>query len=128
MLRHTTHREFMCETCGRQFKRKDKLKEHIKRMHSADKEARTLAHPHRESNAKKFTPRVGWCGCWPPVYRTRTIWACFVRLKYEEIKNIVIFILGELVWMLGTRLLVQFGHILYAYIFVIRKYYEIKKI
>ena len=60
MLRHTTHREFMCETCGRQFKRKDKLKEHIKRMHSADKEARTLAHPHRESNAKKFTPRVSW--------------------------------------------------------------------
>ena len=60
MLRHTTHREFMCETCGRQFKRKDKLKEHIRRMHSADREARTLAHPHREGSAKKFTPRVSW--------------------------------------------------------------------
>ena len=102
MLRHTTHREFMCETCGRQFKRKDKLKEHIKRMHSADKEARTLAHPHRESNAKKFTPRVSWGGCWPPVYSYGLGIFCTPKLSaYENMRKLktffIFFIFGELV-------------------------------
>ena len=34
MLRHSNIREFMCDACGRQFKRKDKLKEHVKRVHN----------------------------------------------------------------------------------------------
>ena len=33
ILQHSNVREFMCDTCGRQFKRKDKLKEHVKRIH-----------------------------------------------------------------------------------------------
>lgn len=40
MLRHSDRREFLCQSCGKQFKRKDKLKEHAKRMHSVDREAR----------------------------------------------------------------------------------------
>lgn len=59
MLRHTSHREFMCETCGRQFKRKDKLKEHTKRMHSAEREAWQLSRPQKPPSLKRFTPKVG---------------------------------------------------------------------
>ena len=40
MLSHSDRREFLCQSCGKQFKRKDKLKEHIQRMHSADRDAR----------------------------------------------------------------------------------------
>jgi len=40
MLRHSDHREFLCQVCGKQFKRKDKLKEHMQRMHSEDREAK----------------------------------------------------------------------------------------
>lgn len=40
MLSHSNRREFLCQSCGKQFKRKDKLKEHIQRMHSADRDAR----------------------------------------------------------------------------------------
>ena len=43
MLRHSDHREFLCQSCGKQFKRKDKLKEHIQRMHAPDREARLAA-------------------------------------------------------------------------------------
>ena len=31
--RHSDVKEFECNECGKQFKRKDKLKEHAKRMH-----------------------------------------------------------------------------------------------
>lgn len=40
MLRHSDLREFLCQSCGKQFKRKDKLKEHIQRMHSAERDVR----------------------------------------------------------------------------------------
>lgn len=43
MLRHSDHREFLCQACGKQFKRKDKLKEHIQRMHAPDREERIAA-------------------------------------------------------------------------------------
>lgn len=33
MLRHSDVREFLCADCGRQFKRKDKLADHIKKLH-----------------------------------------------------------------------------------------------
>ncbi|KAH1009883.1 hypothetical protein HUJ04_002184 [Dendroctonus ponderosae] len=33
MLCHSDHREFLCADCGKQFKRKDKLAEHIKKLH-----------------------------------------------------------------------------------------------
>ncbi|XP_046666890.1 PR domain zinc finger protein 10-like [Homalodisca vitripennis] len=36
LLKHSDHREFLCADCGKQFKRKDKLKEHMKRLHSSD--------------------------------------------------------------------------------------------
>ena len=32
-FRHSDIKEFECDECGKQFKRKDKLKEHAKRMH-----------------------------------------------------------------------------------------------
>ena len=40
-VRHSDVREFLCANCGKQFKRKDKLKEHMKRMHSAERELKT---------------------------------------------------------------------------------------
>ena len=33
LLRHSDKREFLCNECGKTFKRKDKLKEHAKRIH-----------------------------------------------------------------------------------------------
>jgi hypothetical protein len=56
--RHSDHREFLCANCGKQFKRKDKLKEHMKRMHSAERELRLAMKPHRTPTAKKFMPKV----------------------------------------------------------------------
>lgn len=38
MLCHSDHKEFLCQICGKQFKRKDKLKEHLQRMHSPNRE------------------------------------------------------------------------------------------
>ena len=35
--RHSDEKEFGCEECGKRFKRKDKMKEHAKRMHSEEK-------------------------------------------------------------------------------------------
>ena len=60
MLRHSNHREFMCESCGRQFKRKDKLKEHMKRMHHPDREMHAPVHPPHVPGVitKRFVPKV----------------------------------------------------------------------
>lgn len=76
MLRHSDKRDFLCQSCGKQFKRKDKLKEHIQRMHSADRDARlaqraaakaaAVVSDHSEWNNgglqvaenKKFVPKV----------------------------------------------------------------------
>merc|ERR1711894_324679 len=33
MVKHSDVKEFECNECGKRFKRKDKLKEHAKRMH-----------------------------------------------------------------------------------------------
>jgi len=46
MLRHSDHREFLCANCGKQFKRKDKLKEHMQRMHAPDREAKLAGNSH----------------------------------------------------------------------------------
>lgn len=50
----------MCENCGRQFKRKDKLKEHMKRMHHPDREmnAPVRLAPPAGTMAKRFVPKV----------------------------------------------------------------------
>lgn len=58
MLRHSDHREFLCANCGKQFKRKDKLKEHMKRMHAPDREAKVNAKNSSKSGSKKFVPKV----------------------------------------------------------------------
>lgn len=64
MLRHSDHREFLCQSCGKQFKRKDKLKEHMQRMHAPDREAKILAKQVAKQaqqmniNNKKFIPKV----------------------------------------------------------------------
>jgi len=41
-LKHSDHREFLCQNCGRQFKRKDKMREHIKRVHEHENSDRVL--------------------------------------------------------------------------------------
>ena len=59
MLKHTNVRNFMCDLCGKQFKRKDKLKEHAKRMHTP---ARELARKQQQaanqtkSQTRKLAP------------------------------------------------------------------------
>lgn len=60
LLRHSDHREFLCADCGKQFKRKDKLKEHCKRMHSEDREnnSSTKSTKTESQNSKKFVPKV----------------------------------------------------------------------
>lgn len=40
MLCHSDRWEFKCDICDKQFKRKDKLKEHTNRMHSPDRDIR----------------------------------------------------------------------------------------
>ena len=42
-FRHSDKREFLCNECGKTFKRKDKLQEHAKRIHSQERKARNLA-------------------------------------------------------------------------------------
>ena len=42
-FRHSDKREFLCNECGKTFKRKDKLQEHTKRIHSQERKARNLA-------------------------------------------------------------------------------------
>ena len=35
--RHSERKDFVCHECGKPFKRKDKMKEHVKRMHSEER-------------------------------------------------------------------------------------------
>ena len=42
-FRHSDKREFLCNECGKTFKRKDKLKEHAKRIHSQERKAKNAA-------------------------------------------------------------------------------------
>lgn len=47
----------MCDDCGKQFKRKDKLREHVKRMHNnAVTKKEKIMTP--EQNSPKFIPKV----------------------------------------------------------------------
>ena len=50
MLRHSDKREFLCNECGKTFKRKDKLKEHAKRIHE---------NPLRKNNAQNHPNHPG---------------------------------------------------------------------
>ena len=57
MVKHTEAKEFMCDDCGKQFKRKDKMREHVKRMHTsggARKEKVAVS----DQASDKFTPKV----------------------------------------------------------------------
>ena len=49
--------------CGKRFKRKDKLKEHVKRMHSGEKKIKVEAAKKEKAalqakNVPKFVPKV----------------------------------------------------------------------
>jgi len=64
-FRHSDFREFSCDDCGKQFKRKDKLKEHVKRMHSGEKKIKIeiakrqkAAAQQAKNAAAKFIPKV----------------------------------------------------------------------
>ena len=56
----------MCETCGRQFKRKDKLREHMKRLHGGREKTDHQVHvgssivedQQGTTTTTKFTPKV----------------------------------------------------------------------
>ena len=45
-LRHSDKREFLCNECGKTFKRKDKLKEHAKRIHENPLRKNNVAQNH----------------------------------------------------------------------------------
>ena len=66
----------MCETCGRQFKRKDKLKEHTKRMHcpGRPKPGEVPSQSSSDGNSKKFVPKVA------PTDYQRFIYKCHTCL------------------------------------------------
>ncbi|XP_018007139.1 PR domain zinc finger protein 10, partial [Hyalella azteca] len=48
MLTHSDRRDFKCPSCGNAFKRKDKLKDHQKRMHSKPTDAVLRDEQHTE--------------------------------------------------------------------------------
>ena len=50
LFRHSDKREFLCNECGKTFKRKDKLKEHAKRIHE---------NPLRKNNAQNHPNHPG---------------------------------------------------------------------
>ena len=57
----------MCETCGRQFKRKDKLREHMKRLHGKERMEQpglgaNVVEDQQTPPTTKFTPKVGIAG------------------------------------------------------------------
>lgn len=85
MLRHSDRKDFLCSTCGKQFKvgrvrdvqtqsvgllvcscvttsclstpqRKDKLREHMQRMHNPDREAKKADRIHRSKSLKLRAP------------------------------------------------------------------------
>ena len=56
-------RDYACLDCGKRFKRKDKLKEHAKRMHSGEKKIKVEAAKKEKAalqakNVPKFVPKV----------------------------------------------------------------------
>lgn len=51
--RHSDEREFLCANCGKQFKRKDKLTEHMRNMHSEERERKNLEIMNNVSNKAK---------------------------------------------------------------------------
>ena len=66
MVKHTAAKDFMCDDCGKQFKRKDKMREHVKRMHAAPTgdQGRKGKVAVSDQAADKFTPKVrnfGFC-------------------------------------------------------------------
>ena len=94
-FRHSDKREFLCNECGKTFKRKDKLQEHAKRIHSQERKARNLAAAQAaqiqaqqapnapegsgapfvinedisgNNNNDKFVPRVSLFFCSPTLY------------------------------------------------------------
>lgn len=59
--RHSDRKEFLCNDCGKQFKRKDKLREHVMRMHSDQPEedpGGLQSSPAVTPREPKFVPKV----------------------------------------------------------------------
>lgn len=55
--RHSDHREFLCANCGKQFKCKDKLVEHMRRMRTEEREQQ-IADKARQGSANKKTTKL----------------------------------------------------------------------
>nr|KAG5695594.1 hypothetical protein BaRGS_032234 [Batillaria attramentaria] len=73
-----SEKEYPCPDCNR-FKRKDKLKEHIKRMHSAERETRLMTRPERQASSKKFIPKVSPTDYHRFIYKCHTCLLGFKR-------------------------------------------------
>lgn len=77
MLSHSDRRDFLCPDCGKRFKRKDKLREHAKRMHSAEREDRSLKSVSK--GPPKFVPKVDPADYKQFVYKCTTCMLGFKR-------------------------------------------------
>ena len=42
MVKHSERKDFVCDECGKRFKRKDKMREHVKRMHNEERKMRQM--------------------------------------------------------------------------------------
>jgi uncharacterized Zn-finger protein len=66
MVRHSECRDFSCSECGKEFKRKDKLRDHLKKVHSGAARpevappppVQPLSHQTSASPHPKFVPKV----------------------------------------------------------------------
>jgi hypothetical protein len=78
MVRHSEIKDFMCDDCGKQFKRKDKLREHVKRMHNnaVTKKDKVMT---PEQNSAKFTPKVSPTDLHRFIYKCHTCMLGFKR-------------------------------------------------
>lgn len=79
MLVHSDKKEFMCDQCGRQFKRKDKLKDHTARVHSTDRKPRNrIGASQRRSNQQEDENDLQSCrqNKVPPTEYQRYVYKC----------------------------------------------------
>ena len=42
MVKHSERKDFVCDECGKRFKRKDKMREHVKRMHNEERKMKQM--------------------------------------------------------------------------------------
>lgn len=69
-------REFHCANCGKQFKRKDKLKEHMTKLHNS--QTATEEQMSQVTQTKKFVPKVFFT--YSKNYLIRTIFTSIIYI------------------------------------------------